>query len=158
MGIYDRKYQKIQDICASISGLSKMIMLIGYCFNYIIYEITLIEDLTKDMNKKTEKFGRKTTLKGFCNSLNFSNIFNTPQTPYNIINKKASKVISPNHNFGLMNQTQNNICNLNNNNHYNNNMGTNININNNINNNNGNNIYETSVSKINLNPSKKVFS
>ena len=147
MGIYDRKYQKIQDICASISGLSKMVMLIGYCFNYLIYEITLIEDLTKDINKKTEKFGRKTTLKGFSNSINFSNIFNTPQTPYTFINKKASRIISPNHNIGLINQTHN-IYNVNTLNHFNNNINNNIN-------NNGNNIYETSVSKINLNPSKK---
>ena len=134
MGIYDRTYQKIQDICASISGLSKMVMLIGYIFNYIISEITLIEDLTRDINKKTEKFGGKTTLKGFCNSINYSNIFNTPQSHLSNINKKVSKIISPNNNFGLLNQTRNNI-----------------------NNNNGNNIYETSVSKINISPSKKSF-
>ena len=42
IGIYDRTYQKIQDVSASISGISKIIMGIGYFINYFIHEFILI--------------------------------------------------------------------------------------------------------------------
>ena len=105
VGIYDRTYQKIQDICASISGISKLIMLIGYFLNYPIHEVSLVEDLSNDINKKTEKFGKRTTTRGFTN-LNLSNFINTPNTPQN--------------NKNIISSSQNKISNLNTNNNYNN--------------------------------------
>ena len=74
MGIYDRSYQKIYDICASISGLNKLIMIIGYILNYTIHQITLIQDLSKDINKKTKKIGEIISTKKIKNS-DLSNIF-----------------------------------------------------------------------------------
>jgi hypothetical protein len=82
-GIYDRTYQKIQDICASISGISKLIMIIGYFINYLIHEITLINDLKNDIIKKTGKYGKKSSTKGlsFVNVNNyFNNQISTPMT------------------------------------------------------------------------------
>jgi hypothetical protein len=105
VGIYDRTYQKIQDICASISGISKLIMLIGYFLNYPIHEVSLVEDLSNDINKKTEKFGKRTTTRGFTN-LNLSNFIKTPNTPQN--------------NKNIISSSQNKISNLNTNNNYNN--------------------------------------
>ena len=55
--IYDRTYQKIQDISASISGISKLLTIIGYCINYLFAKFTLINDLSNDILKKTDKFG-----------------------------------------------------------------------------------------------------
>ena len=58
MAIYDRTYQKIQDISASISGISKLLMIIGYFINYLFAKITLITDLSYDISKKIDKFGK----------------------------------------------------------------------------------------------------
>ena len=74
MGIHDRSYQKIHDICASISGLNKLIMIIGYILNYTIHQITLIQDLSKDIHKKTKKIGEIISSKKIKNS-DLSNIF-----------------------------------------------------------------------------------
>ena len=105
MGIYDRTYQKIQDICASISGISKLIMIIGYFLNYPIHEVILVEDLSNDINKKTEKFGKRTSTRGFTN-LDFTHFLHTPQTPQNnrhlqiqSIHKKKSFNVNTNTNF-----------------------------------------------------------
>ena len=76
-GVYDRTYQKVQDICASISGVSKLIMIIGYFLNYIIHEYTLIIDLKNDIVKKTGKFGKKTSTKGFT-TINLTEFLDTP--------------------------------------------------------------------------------
>ena len=107
MGIYDRTYQKIQDICASISGISKLIMLIGYFINYPIHEVILVEDLSNDINKKSEKFGKRTTTRGFTN-LKLSNILSTPNTPQN---KKNLRLIQNNK---IINANTNTNTNLNN--------------------------------------------
>ncbi len=106
MGIYDRTYQKIQDICASISGISKLIMLIGYFINYPIHEVILVEDLSNDINKKSEKFGKRTTTRGFTN-LKLSNILSTPNTPQ----KKNLRLIQNNK---IINANTNTNTNLNN--------------------------------------------
>ena len=79
-GVYDRTYQKIQDVSASISGISKIIMGIGYFINYFIHEFILISDLRFDVLKKTQKFGKKSSTKGIT-SLNLSKILNSPSTP-----------------------------------------------------------------------------
>ena len=42
MGIYDRTYENIQDISASISGISKLLSIISYYLNYLIAKYTLI--------------------------------------------------------------------------------------------------------------------
>jgi hypothetical protein len=105
MGIYDRTYQKVQDICASISGLTKLIMIIGYFLNYSIYEVTLIQDLSIDIDKKIEKFGRKST-KGLI-SMNLTKIINSPgpilnnnsQTPENNINIILNNNLNFNSNY-----------------------------------------------------------
>ena len=65
IGIYDRKYKKIQDISASISGISKLLTIIGYFINYLFAKITLINDLSNDILKKGNKFGKNTCTKGF---------------------------------------------------------------------------------------------
>ena len=78
-GIYDRTYQKIQDICASISGVSKLIMIIGYFCNYLIHEITLINDLKNDIMKKTEKYGKKSSTKGLS-FVHLNSFFNNPNS------------------------------------------------------------------------------
>ena len=76
---YDRTYQKIQDVCASISGISKLLMIIGYLINYLIAEITLIKDLSYDITKKVNKFGKKNNTRGFklLKMINFSMIMKT---------------------------------------------------------------------------------
>ena len=79
-GVYDRTYQKIQDVSASISGISKIIMGIGYFINYFIHEFTLISDLRFDVLKKTGKFGKKSSTKGIT-SQNLTGILNPPSTP-----------------------------------------------------------------------------
>ena len=65
MNIYDRTYQKVQDISASISGISKLLTIIGYYINYLFAKITLINDLSNDILKKGDKFGKNTCTKGF---------------------------------------------------------------------------------------------
>ena len=52
MEIYDRTYQKIQEIAANISGISKLFSIIGYYLNYLIAKISLIQDLSNDIIKK----------------------------------------------------------------------------------------------------------
>ncbi len=60
IGIYDRKYKKIQDISASISGISKLLTIIGYFINYLFVKITLINELSNEILKKGNKFGKNT--------------------------------------------------------------------------------------------------
>ena len=80
IGIYDRKYQKMQDIFASISGLSKLLTIIGYFLNYLFAKITLINDLSNDILKKGDKFGKNTCTKGFkiLKKSNFNSINKFP--------------------------------------------------------------------------------
>ena len=79
VGIYDRTYQKIQDISASISGISKLLMVIGYFVNYLFAEYTLVQDLYVDITKKIDKYGKSTNSRGFksLKSLNFSYLVNS---------------------------------------------------------------------------------
>ena len=63
MGIYDRTYENIQDISASISGISKLLSIISYYLNYLIAKYTLINDLSNDIFKKNEKFYKTTSMK-----------------------------------------------------------------------------------------------
>ena len=99
MAIYDRTYQKIQDISASISGISKLLMIIGYFVNYIFAKITLINDLSYDISKKIDKFGRKTNTRGFksLKILNYSNIINDDF----IFNGNKEKKMSNLNNFNV---------------------------------------------------------
>ncbi len=59
MNIYDRTYQKIQDVSASISGISKLLLIIGYFINYLFAKITLINDVSNDILKKNDKYNKK---------------------------------------------------------------------------------------------------
>jgi hypothetical protein len=52
-------------------------MIIGYFLNYIIHEYTLIIDLKNDIVKKTGKFGKKTSTKGFT-TINLTEFLDTP--------------------------------------------------------------------------------
>ncbi len=76
IGIYDRTYQKVQDISASISGISKLLTIIGYYINYLFAKITLINDLSNDILKKGDKFGKKINIQDFksTNKSNSSNL------------------------------------------------------------------------------------
>jgi hypothetical protein len=94
-GVYDRTYQKIQEVSASISGVSKLIMIIGYFLNYLIHEFTLINDLRIDISKKTEKFGNKTSTKGIT-STNLTGILGTPTITPIISNKVRTPSIQMN--------------------------------------------------------------
>ena len=85
--IYDRTYQKIQDISASISGISKLLTIIGYCINYLFAKFTLINDLSNDILKKTDKFGIKTSTQGF-KILKHSTIKNNNELSYQFNNQK----------------------------------------------------------------------
>ena len=93
-GVYDRTYQKVQDICASVSGVSKLIMIMGYFANYLIHEVTLITDLRSDISKKTGKFGKKTGTRGLS-SVNLTEFLNTPTTTP-ILSHKNNNNKSPN--------------------------------------------------------------
>ena len=88
MSIYDRTYQKIQDISASISGISKLLFIIGYFTNYLFAEITLIKNLSNDICRKMNKFGRKTNTRGFkaLKILNYTQIINNSQFPIQLPN------------------------------------------------------------------------
>ena len=59
MNIYDRTYQKIQDVSASISGISNLLIIIGYFINYLFAKITLINDISNDILKKNDKYKKK---------------------------------------------------------------------------------------------------
>ena len=80
-------------------------MIIGYFLNYSIYEVTLIQDLSIDIDKKIEKFGRKST-KGLI-SMNLTKIINSPgpilnnnsQTPENNINIILNNNLNFNSNY-----------------------------------------------------------
>ena len=65
MNIYDRTYQKIQDVSASISGISKLLLIIGYFINYLFAKITLINDLSNDILKKNDKNNKKINIQDF---------------------------------------------------------------------------------------------
>ncbi len=101
-GVYDRTYQKIQDICASVSGVSKLIMIIGYFLNYLIHEVTLITDLKCDIAKKTGKFGKKTSTKGLT-SINLTEFLSTPITSQNCNSKNNGNNIIRNSNISQFN-------------------------------------------------------
>jgi len=92
-GIFDRKYQKVQDISASISGISELLTIIGYCINYLFAKITLINDLSNDILKKGDKFGKNTCTKGF-KILKKSNIISINKFPFQ--NSEAQKIDSKN--------------------------------------------------------------
>ena len=134
--IYDRTYQKIQDISASISGISKLLSIIGYCLNYLIANIILIQDTSNDIFKKTEKFGKNTSTKGFRTFIksNYSNIERN-EFPFQVNKKQIS----------FFNHKRNN----NNSNLYNNRK---------INNNNYlyNNINDSNISKLNIKKSSTI--
>ena len=104
-GIYDRTYQKIQDICASISGVSKLIMVIGYFINYLVHEITLINDLKNDIMKKTDKYGKKSSTKGL-NIVHLNSFFNNISSSPKNSNKN-------NYFINLRNSQINNFLNVN---------------------------------------------
>ena len=134
MAIYDRTYQKIQDISASISGISKLLMIIGYFINYLFAKITLINDLSYDISKKIDKFGKKTNTRGFksLKILNYSNIINKD--------------------FPFMVNKEKNIININN---FNASINSNSKLNNNMKNIKVasplyNNLMEDNISKLNL--------
>ena len=135
MAIYDRTYQKIQDISASISGISKLLMIIGYFINYLFAKITLINDLSYDISKKIDKFGKKTNTRGFksLKILNYSNIINDS--------------------FPFQNYKEKNISNMNN---FNTSLNSHSKLNHNIKNQKDtsplyNNLMERNISKVNLN-------
>ena len=94
-GVYDRTYQKIQEVSASISGVSKLIMIIGYFLNYLIHEFTLVNDLRVDISKKTEKFGKKTSTKGIT-STNLTGILSSNIATPIISNKLRTPSIQMN--------------------------------------------------------------
>ncbi len=79
MQIYDRSYQKMQDVCASIGGISKLLTIVGYFLNYIFAKITLITDLANDISKKNDKRVKKIAVPDFktTNKSNSSNILCT---------------------------------------------------------------------------------
>lgn len=56
--IYVRKYQKLQDICGSIGGMIKLILVLAQFLNYYFHQKTLYKDLEKDINTKIKKLGK----------------------------------------------------------------------------------------------------
>ena len=117
-GVYDRTYQKVQDICASVSGVSKLIMIMGYIANYLIHEVTLITDLRSDISKKTGKFGKKTSTKGLT-SINLTEFLNSPPiNSQNFTNKNTGNNVNKNSNItqfnNYVNETNISKVNLNN--------------------------------------------
>ncbi len=65
MNIYDRTYQKIQDVSASVSGIKILLTIIGYFINYLFAKITLINDLSNDILKKNDKNNKKINIQDF---------------------------------------------------------------------------------------------
>ena len=79
MNIYDRTYQKIQDVSASVSGINKLLTIIGFFINYLFAKITLINDLSNDILKKNDKNNKKLNNQDFkfTNKSTSSNIICT---------------------------------------------------------------------------------
>ena len=99
MGIYDRTYENIQNISASISGICKLLSIIGYYLNYLIAKYTLINDLSNDIFKKNDKYGKNTSTKRLktLSKPNYSSIldneffFEITKQKNNLKNKKQNE-------------------------------------------------------------------
>ena len=101
MEIYDRTYQKIQDVSANIGGISKLLTFIGYCLNYFFAKITLINDLSNDIFKKIDKSEKKINLQEFklTNKSNSSNkictehLFKVPKQKISTNSKRENNIL-----------------------------------------------------------------
>ena len=56
--IYVRKYQKLQDICGSIGGMIKLILVLAQFLNYYFHQKSLFIDLERDINTRIKKLGK----------------------------------------------------------------------------------------------------
>ena len=76
--IYERKYKMLQDICGSIGGIIKIIMLTAEMLNYFFHEYTIVCDLNSDIlfkyKKLTNLYETNNNIKRFSN--NIKNTFN----------------------------------------------------------------------------------
>ena len=76
--IYERKYKMLQDICGSIGGIIKIIMLTAEILNYFFHEYTIVCDLNSDIlfkyKKLTNLYETNNNIKRFSN--NIKNTFN----------------------------------------------------------------------------------
>ena len=91
MEIFDRTYQKIQDISANISGISKLFSIIGYYLNYLISKVTLIQDLSNDIIKNIDKCDKKINLKDLKSTKKSNIIINKQKINSNC--KKESNIL-----------------------------------------------------------------
>jgi len=91
MNIYDRKYQKIQDVSASVSGINKLLTIIGFFINYLFAKITLVNDLSNDILKKNDKFNKKMNIQDFksTNKSTSSNII-CNELPFQFSKQKSN--------------------------------------------------------------------
>jgi hypothetical protein len=89
--VYERRYKMLQDICGSIGGIIKIVMISAEILNYFFYEFTIIRDLNSDIlfkyKKLTNNYESNNTLKRL--SINIRNTFS--HNFNNIKNKLNSK-------------------------------------------------------------------
>jgi len=92
--IYDRKFKRLQDICASIGGLFNLIKIVSFLINYYFYQFKLYSNLFDDINFKYRKQRKKI----ISSSLSL-NMFNNLSSNLNIINQEINKSLLKNNFF-----------------------------------------------------------
>lgn len=60
--VYERSYKKIQDLAASLGGVSKLILTVAQMLNYFYHYYILINDFNLELYRTNKKVGRTTTV------------------------------------------------------------------------------------------------
>ena len=89
--VYERKYKKFEEIIASISGITNIIILIAKIFNYLFHGYNYLDELNRNINFYKDNFE---ILSSFNKSLiNLDNTINAK----NENNKEKKKILNNNY-------------------------------------------------------------
>ena len=88
--VYERKYKKIEEIVASVSGVINIILIIAKVFNHLFHNYYYLDELNKNINFYQENFEKLPSNKNLLN-------IDTPINRKNENNKEKAKVLNNNY-------------------------------------------------------------
>ena len=95
--VYERAYKKIQDLAASLGGVSKMLITIGEILNYFINDFVVANDFFYELQKSKHKFNKniRTGMLTTIKKINLNTSSDSVNKSIDKMNIQKFSVISP---------------------------------------------------------------